>query len=73
MSDLPMAGRPEESLLARANRLAENARLLRAVADDATEENHRAYERATEAIQRAEWAEREARLAYSAWERSLTK
>lgn len=70
MSHLPMAGMPGESKLDRAMRLAESARLFRAVADDAIEENARAYERAMDAIERADAAQREADLAYYAWELS---
>lgn len=48
----------------RAMRLERSARIFRAVADDALAENQRAYERATDAIKRAEEAEREANLAW---------
>lgn len=66
-----MAGLPGETAMERADRLAKAARLFWAVADDAIAENARAYERAQDAIQRAETAQHEADLAYSAWEQSL--
>jgi hypothetical protein len=71
MNELPMAGLPGESKLRRAQRLARAAKLLRTVAEDAVAENERAYQRALDAIQRAETAEHEADMAYAAWERSL--
>jgi hypothetical protein len=70
MSALPMAGLPEETPLVRAIRLERAARIMRAAAEDAVAENQRAYERATEALQRAEHAEHEAEAAMDAWERS---
>ena len=45
-------------------RLERSARIFRAVADDALAENQGAYERAADAIKRAEEAEREANLAW---------
>ena len=68
-----MAGLPEETLEQRATRLERVAELLRAVAEDAIAENQRAYDRATEAIMRAENAEHEASTAFFAWQRSLRK
>ena len=53
-----------ETPLERAERLQRSADICRAVADDAYEENQRAYQRAVDAIERAEYAEREAELAW---------
>src|ERR1700748_441994 len=53
-----------ESAVERAKRLQRSADIFRAAADDAVAENQRAYERALDAIERAETAEREADLAW---------
>jgi hypothetical protein len=53
-----------ETALQRAERLERSARIFRAAADDAVAENDRAYQRAVDAIARAESAEREADLAW---------
>jgi hypothetical protein len=55
-----------ETRFDRAMRLQRTADVFRAAADDAVAENDRAYERAIQALAQAEYAEREASLAWSA-------
>ena len=61
-----------ESWFERAERLQRCADVFRAAAKDAVAENQRAYERALDAIGRAEAAEHEAELAWHWVRESLT-
>ena len=66
-----MAGRRDETPEQRYLRLRHTAEVMRRAADDAIQENNRAYDRANEAVVRAEAAEHEAATALGAWQRSL--